>query len=83
MLFRRQQVVGERIVDFLAPSIRLIVEVDGPYHRRGQLGDKLRQRELERAGYRVLRLEDELVLSQPELARKRVVEAVAQCRGHR
>lgn len=29
---RRQMVVGERIVDFLAPCVRLVVEVDGRYH---------------------------------------------------
>ena len=30
--FRRQVVMGEYIVDFLAPAPRLVVEVDGAYH---------------------------------------------------
>ena len=30
--FRRQYVIGERIADFAAPSLRLVVEVDGSSH---------------------------------------------------
>lgn len=67
--FRRQVVVAGCIVDFLAPSRRLIVEVDGAYHRRPahQRSDARRDRSLERAGYRVLRLPAELVLYSPTL----------------
>jgi very-short-patch-repair endonuclease len=61
--FRRQVVIGERfIVDFLAPAVRLVVEVDGKYHGRRQAADARRDRKLERLGYRVLRLEAELIL---------------------
>jgi very-short-patch-repair endonuclease len=60
--FRRQVVIGPYIVDFLAPSCRLIVEVDGKYHDRRVALDERRDRKLTRAGYRVLRLEAALVL---------------------
>jgi very-short-patch-repair endonuclease len=60
--FRRQLVVGSRIVDFAAPSARLIVEVDGPYHQRRQRADARRDRELASAGYRVLRVRAEEVM---------------------
>ena len=30
--FRRQQILNERIVDFFCAEVKLIVEVDGPYH---------------------------------------------------
>ena len=62
--FRRQAVVAGCIVDFLAPSRRLIVEVDGGYHRTPvqRRSDARRDRRLQRAGYRVLRLPAELVL---------------------
>ena len=30
--FRRQVVIGRRIADFCAPSVKLVVEVDGGYH---------------------------------------------------
>jgi very-short-patch-repair endonuclease len=63
--FRRQAVVAGCIVDFLAPSRKLVVEVDGGYHRTAphRRADARRDRRLERAGYRVLRLPAELVLS--------------------
>ena len=61
--FRRQVVLAERwIVDFLAPRQRLVVEVDGrAYHRRRRAADARRDRKLARLGYRVLRLDAELV----------------------
>ena len=62
--FRRQLPVGSRfIADFCAPSIKLIVEVDGGYHSRRRSADASRDRKLARLGYRVVRLSAELVLS--------------------
>lgn len=63
--FRRQAVVAGCIVDFLAASRKLVVEVDGGYHRTAarRRADARRDRRLERAGFRVLRLPAELVLS--------------------
>jgi very-short-patch-repair endonuclease len=63
--FRRQALVAGCIVDFLAPSRRLVVEVDGGYHRSPaqRRSDARRDRVLERAAYNVLRLPAELVLS--------------------
>src|SRR5664280_481660 len=73
--FRRQVLVGNRyIVDFLAPSILLVVEVDGPYHARRAVADARRERHLQRLGFRVLRLDADLVLS-------RLAEAVERVRG--
>jgi very-short-patch-repair endonuclease len=75
--FRRQVVLGERIVDFLAPSVRLVVEVDGEYHARKLRADARRDAQLQRLGYRVLRLESELVLQNLPLALARIVAAFA------
>lgn len=63
--FRRQAIVAGCIVDFLAPSRRLIVEVDGGYHRSPEQrrADARRDRRLHRAGYGVLRFSADLVLS--------------------
>ena len=73
--FRRQVLVGNRyIVDFLALSIKLVVEVDGAYHARRGVADARRERVLRRLGYRVLRLDADLVLT-------RLVEAVERVRG--
>jgi crossover junction endodeoxyribonuclease RuvC len=59
--FRRQVPVLGFIVDFLAPSARLIVEIDGGYHAQRRSADESRDRKLVRAGYRVLRVEAESV----------------------
>jgi very-short-patch-repair endonuclease len=65
--FRRQVPVAELfIADFLAPSIKLIVEVDGAIHARKQGSDARRDRKLQRAGFRLIRLSAQLVLSDIE-----------------
>lgn len=71
--FRRQAVVGNRyIADFFAPG-KLVVEVDGPIHRSRAVSDARRDRVLRRLGYRVLRLDAELVM-------KRLPEAIERIR---
>jgi leucyl-tRNA synthetase len=73
--FRRQvPVAGRFIVDFVAPSARLVIEVDGKVHARRRGSDARKDRMLARLGYRVLRLSDELV-------RERLEQAVAQIRA--
>jgi very-short-patch-repair endonuclease len=55
--FRRQvPLAGRYIVDFCAPSVRLVVEVDGAGHARRR-ADARRDAELRRLGYSVLRVE--------------------------
>src|SRR5258706_13367310 len=67
--FRRQvPLLGCFIVDFLAPSVGLVVEVDGAYHSKQLVKDARRDRKLRRAGVRVLRLPAELVLAEVERA---------------
>jgi very-short-patch-repair endonuclease len=75
--FRRQVPIGAFIVDFLAPAQYLVVEVDGGYHARRRAADARRDRFLAREGYRVLRLESELVLRNPPEAVARVRAALA------
>jgi very-short-patch-repair endonuclease len=76
--FRRQVVVGEYIVDFLAAEVRLAVEVDGGWHRGRERVDARRQRALEAAGYRVLRFEAEAVLKQLPLVVAAIRAAVGE-----
>ncbi len=76
--FRRQVVIADQfIVDFLAPEQKLIVEVDGPYHVRTRKADVRRERKLARLGYRMLRLEAELVGKNIAVAVVRIREALA------
>jgi very-short-patch-repair endonuclease len=74
--FRRQVVIGRFIVDFLAPRDRLIVEVDGRYHATRVGADARRDRKLTRMGYRVLRLDAELVRGDVHAAVEQVRSAL-------
>ena len=61
--FRRQAVIGNRyIADFVAPSLGLVVEVDGGTHAHRRVADARRDRDLERLGYRVLRIPARVVM---------------------
>ena len=76
--FRRQVLLaGRYVADFLAPSARLIVEVDGASHRGRAKPDARRDRALARLGYRTLRLEAVVVLRQPAVAVARIQAALA------
>ncbi len=63
--FRRQRPVLKYIADFMCKELMLIIEVDGITHHYYdvQKCDKRRQKELERAGFTILRFEDEDVLT--------------------
>jgi crossover junction endodeoxyribonuclease RuvC/BirA family biotin operon repressor/biotin-[acetyl-CoA-carboxylase] ligase len=76
--FRRQVPLGCFIADFVAPASRLVVEVDGGYHARRRVADARRDRVLRRLGYRVLRIEAELVERDLELAVARIRAALAE-----
>ena len=54
--FRRQHPIGPFIVDFYCGQEGLVVEVKGPIHRRLRAADIERQKLLEAAGLRVLRV---------------------------
>ncbi|WP_415878299.1 endonuclease domain-containing protein [Methylomonas sp. BW4-1] len=53
--FRRQQVIGPYIADFLCLEPKLIIELDGGQHADQQKQDEQRSQFLESLGYRVLR----------------------------
>ena len=72
--FRRQQVLGPYIVDFVCLEKRLVVEVDGSQHQEQRTYDEARTRWLESQGYRVLRFWNNEVLLEID----RVVEMIAQ-----
>jgi len=62
--FRRQHVIDEFIVDFVCLSRKLIVEVDGGYHKDPKIieADELRTEILESLGYKVIRFTNEEVI---------------------
>jgi very-short-patch-repair endonuclease len=74
--FRRQVPVALYIADFCAPSKKLVVEVDGGYHKGRVKADARRDRRLARLGYRVVRIPDEMVLHHLEKAVARIRQAL-------
>jgi very-short-patch-repair endonuclease len=49
-------VLGRYIADFFAPSLRLVVEVDGGSHQHRHTADTRRDRWMRRQGYTVVRV---------------------------
>jgi very-short-patch-repair endonuclease len=75
--FRRQVVLGNRyIADFVAPSLRLVVEVDGAVHAQRGVADARRDRDLGRLGYQILRIPVEGVMRERTQAVALVRQAV-------
>ena len=75
--FRRQVVLGAFVVDFFAPSARLIVEVDGGSHRARRELDRLRDEGFTQRGLRTLRIDADLVERDPAAAIALVRDALA------
>jgi very-short-patch-repair endonuclease len=73
--FRRQVPISRYIADFVCSKARL-VEVDGGVHLRRARLDAHRDRILQRAGYRVLRIPAALVTSNLEAAIALIREAL-------
>ncbi|MDP3495428.1 MAG: DUF559 domain-containing protein [Hyphomonadaceae bacterium] len=51
--FRRQHPIGPYFADYCCPSLKLVIEVDGPFHSHDH--DQARDRFLNERGYDVLR----------------------------
>ena len=70
--FRRQQVIGNYIVDFVCFSKKIIIELDGSQHMKAsnKLQDKIRDQWLKKQGFIVLRFWDNEVLQNIEGVRE-------------
>lgn len=76
--FKRQVPLGDRyIADFFAPSVRLVVEVDGGVHRGRRAADGRRDEWLRRRGYRVVRISTAVVVHSVSAALEVVRAALA------
>ena len=78
--FLRQHIIGDYIVDFVSRHDGLVIEVDGGYHSkpRQQEDDKLREEDLERMGYYVIRFTNEEVLYDTEKVTDRILDYFKQ-----
>ena len=70
--FRRQVPIGPYIADFVCQERRVIVELDGSQHA-DSLRDAIRDRYLERLGYRVLRFWNHEVFEDTDAVLEHVV----------
>ncbi len=78
--FRRQHAIGPYSVDFCAPRIKLIIEVDGGQHLEQEAYDTQRTAYLAGKGYRVLRFWNHQVNAQLEEVLGVIGEAVMAMR---
>ena len=76
--FRRQEVIGSYIVDFLCQETGLIVEVDGSQHIDDIEYDNKRTEYLESLGYSVIRFWNHEILTETEA----VLEMIYQLSKH-
>lgn len=76
--FRRQLSVGPYIADFCAPSLKLVVEVDGRSHEGEEAvaNDRKRDAWFRNEGYRVIRVSNEQVLENTENVVRMILDVV-------
>lgn len=48
--FHRQKPVGEYVVDFYCPCLKLVIEIDGDSHEGKEEADRIRQEKMPRRG---------------------------------
>ncbi|MBL0768372.1 DUF559 domain-containing protein [Sphingopyxis sp. XHP0097] len=77
--FRRQQVVGWFIADFVCASAKLIIEVDGDTHE--ELVDRARDKALSEQGYRTIRVTNHDVMSNMDGVLTFISEALRKADG--
>lgn len=61
--FKQQVILGFYIVDFVLPLQMLCIEIDGPEHASRKAYDKTRTAFIESAGFKVMRIANEDVLT--------------------
>ena len=78
--FRRQRPIDQYIVDFVCLPLKLIIEVDGITHTYAEVAknDEIRQAKLESLGFKVIRFEDDEVLTQINRVRESILEVLEQ-----
>lgn len=72
--FQAEVPIGRRIADFLVPSKRLIIEVDGEYHFFRSKEDAIRTKQLTRKGFKVVRFTNHEVINEAPLVKNKILE---------
>ncbi|MFV1998294.1 MAG: endonuclease domain-containing protein, partial [Acidiferrobacterales bacterium] len=74
--FRRQEVIGDYIVDFLCLEPKLIIEVDGGHHIDQYEYDQVRTKYLASLGYKVIRFWNNDVLANTPAVLEKIREEI-------
>ena len=80
--FRRQHVIRRFIVDFYCASAKLVIELDGPVHRSTKEEDFIRETELNRMGLRIVRFDNDEVVTATRHVIGRISTELAQCEAN-
>ena len=64
------------IVDFFAPELQLIIEIDGPIHDNLKAEDQARQSHLEQMGYRIIRFTNDEVFENMDKVLEEISETI-------
>ena len=83
--FRRQRPVLNYIADFMSTDLKLTIEVDGITHDFEETikKDEIRQKELEKAGFTVIRFIDDNILTDIENVRRAIEIAIEEIENRR
>ncbi|MDO5090119.1 MAG: endonuclease domain-containing protein [Cardiobacteriaceae bacterium] len=79
--FRRQQPIGDYIVDFLCLAPKLVVEADGGQHGEQQAYDQARTAYLQSLGFTVLRFWNHEILQQTESVLDAILQRLRELDG--
>ena len=74
--FRRQQPIGNYIVDFVCFEKKMIIEIDGGGHF-GSRSDKIRDRWFQKQGYKILRFWNNDVLMNSDAVIQTIINEVS------
>ena len=78
--FRRQAPIGRYVADFVCYDAKLIVELDGSQHAESRR-DAVRDAELERRGFKVLRFWNSQVMNEEESVLEAILVALRERTG--
>jgi very-short-patch-repair endonuclease len=76
--FRKQHPIGNYIVDFCAPSLKLVIELDGGQHADALEADSKRTASLQQEGFTVLRFWNNDITGNMDGVRQTITDAVAK-----
>lgn len=82
--FHRQKPLLNFIADFYCYELKLVIELDGYYHKRGEvkIKDESKQQSLEKLGLTVLRFENDEVFEDLGAVLDRIERYILDFEGH-